>query len=141
MKRVDFYLLGDHNNPSRDQAVCRIANKVFQLGHSSFILTADREESARLDRLLWTFNPGSFIPHRLNTAEDLEPVPVLIGHEGPDPDQRDVLFSLRDEIPDSLDAYQRIVEVIGPSEEEKNLARDRYRRYKDQGYELHTHDI
>jgi DNA polymerase-3 subunit chi len=69
MTRIDFYLTNDTSNTGKDIAVCKLTHKAFRLGHNVYILTSNPEESAQLDRLLWTFSAGSFIPHGLDTGE------------------------------------------------------------------------
>jgi DNA polymerase-3 subunit chi len=141
MTRVDFYLLQDGAGAARELAVCRLTQKAFGLGHRVYILTSDFEEAGRLDKLLWTFHPGSFIPHALCTeAADPQP-PVLLGMSEPHESLQDVLISLAAEVPEWFSRFQRVAEIVGTSDDEKLRARSRYCFYRDRGYALQTHNL
>ncbi len=138
MTRVDFYLTRDID-PSL--AVCRLTNKVFRLGHQLYILTDNSAQSATLDQLLWTFNPGSFIPHGLYRADLDQEVPVLIGEQEPPENWHDVLISLASAIPSFFSRFGRVADVVGATEEAKQQARERFRFYRERGYSLQTHNL
>ncbi|MDH3671252.1 MAG: DNA polymerase III subunit chi [Gammaproteobacteria bacterium] len=138
MTRVDFYLTHDID-PSL--AVCRLTNKAFRLGHQLYILTENSEQSVTLDRLLWTFNPGSFIAHSLYNADLDQEVPVLIGEQEPPENWHDVLISLTLAIPSFFSRFGRVADVVGAAEEAKQQARERFRFYRERGYSLQTHNL
>ncbi|MFQ5545132.1 MAG: DNA polymerase III subunit chi [Acidiferrobacterales bacterium] len=138
MTRVDFYLTHDID-PSL--AVCRLTNKAFRLGHQLYILTENSEQSVTLDRLLWTFNPGSFIPHSFYNADLDQEVPILIGEQEPPENWHDVLISLASAIPSFFSRFGRVADVVGATEEAKQQARERFRFYRERGYSLQTHNL
>jgi len=141
MTRVDFYLLDQATEGGRDAAVCKLAHKAFRLGHRIYILTANHESAQRLDRLLWTFSAGSFIPHGLPGQTANADLPVLVGQEEPPAAFEDVLITLAPEVPECFSRFQRVAEVVGGGEDDKTLARGRFRFYRDRGYTLQTHKI
>ncbi len=145
MTRIDFYVAQNPDPGSTDVLVCRFVEKAFRNGHETYILTADARQSARLDDLLWTFSPGSFVPHQTGPDHDdtrLDPRPtVLIGHEEPPPAFNDILVSLRAQVPGCFSRFQRVAEFVGTGEEEKRQARVRFRYYRDRGYPLENHSI
>ena len=145
MTRIDFYVAQNPDAGSPALLVCRFVEKAFRNGHETYVLTADAQQSAHLDELLWTFSPGSFVPHQLipgsqNPAEDPLPA-VLIGHEEPPAACNDVLVSLRPEVPDCFSRFRRVAEFVGTGEEEKHQARVRFRYYRDRGYPLENHTV
>ncbi len=145
MTHIDFYVPQNPDVGNPDLLVCRFVEKAFRLGHETYILTADPQRSARLDELLWTFSPGSFIPHRLSrcgddSADDPHTT-VFIGHEEPPPTCHDILVSLRPEVPGCFSRFQRVAEFVGAEEEEKQQARIRFRFYRDRGYPLENHTV
>ena len=141
MTRIDFYLLADAPSGSQELAACKLANKAFNLGHRIYILTRGPEESGRLDQLLWTFSASSFVPHGLNSGQGSANVPVLIGDHEPPAGYDDVLISLAERVPEWFSRFQRVAEIVGSTETEKSLARERFRFYRDRGYELLTHNL
>ena len=138
--RVDFYLLSAAEE-SRALAVCRLVNKAYRLGPRVYILTTTPEESTELDRLLWTFNQGSFVPHRIY-REPLDPdTPVLIGHNTPPAAFADVLIPLTSKIPEYFDRFARVAELVPADETERTAARERFRYYRDRGCTVQTHNL
>lgn len=141
MTRVDFYLLSSANDNGKLLAACRLTHKAYRLKHRVYILTKNQDESTSLDRLLWTFHPGSFIPHQTR-AEPFDPaLPVLIGHDTPPAEFSDVLISLAPQVPDCFDRFGRVAELVGPDEHERAGARERFRLYRDRGCTVQTHNL
>ncbi len=141
MTRVDFYLIDHATDGSEDVAVCKLAHKAFRLGHRIYILTPDFSHAQRLDRLLWIFSDGSFIPHGLSSETTDADMPVLIGYDEPPAAHEDVLIQLAPQVPECFSRFQRVAEVVSGAGENKALARERFRFYRDRGYALQTHSI
>ena len=141
MTRIDFYLLDHATDGGKDAAVCKLAHKIFRLGHRIYILTRDHEGAQRLDQLLWTFSQGSFIPHGLGARPADIDMPVLIGREEPPAAHDDVLIQLTPQVPEFFSRFRRVAEVVDGRADEKTLARERFRFYRDRGYELQTHNL
>ena len=141
MTKIDFYLLGAGHN-SHALFACRLAEKVWRLGHRVYLLTVDQPAANELDDLLWTFSQGSFVPHALCKQEaDTDNHPVLIGHAEPPAALSDVLISLVPDVPAWFSRFTRVVEMVGASEDDKVRARERFRFYRERGYPLETHNI
>lgn len=140
MTRIDFYLLSD-SEQGKQLAACRLAHKAYRLKHRVYVLAASAEEASQLDRLLWTFNPGSFVPHQVHSGSVDPRLPVLIGHAAPPPEFTDVLISLAPEPPAFAERFARVAEIVGPDSSERTAARARFRAYRDRGFEVQTHDL
>lgn len=74
--QVDFYHL---TATPLERALPQIAAKVVETGQRLLIVSADAEQRRRIDQLLWTFRPDSFLPHAQAGAGDDSLQPVLIG--------------------------------------------------------------
>jgi len=135
MTRVDFYLA----NGDKHLAACKLVHKAFRLGHRIYLRTQDASETERLDELLWTFAAGSFIPHRRD-ANDAR-VPVVIGHEAPPESFNDVMVSLAHEVAPYYDRFQRVAEIVGAEDTDKQRARERFRFYRERGCSPETHTL
>ena len=141
-RRVDFYLLNRHLPDGRLRVACRLAQKIYKLGHRAYILTRDDREARQLDDLLWTFDQGSFVPHHRDTPDHGgESSPIVIGHDTPGSSGGNVLISLTEDAPACFDHFERIADVVDDLDEDKAKARERFRFYRDRGYDLDTHDI
>lgn len=142
MTRIDFYVLKSGPAGAAQMTACKLAEKAYQLGHRIYIHTGDADDARAVDELLWTFRAGSFIPHRLcETDEDF--APVLIGHGEPPEIRPDLLINLAGEStpPMFFSRFERVAEIVEPEEPQRGRARERFRFYRERGYELATHDI
>ena len=90
-----------------------------------------------------TFNQSSFIPHgRLTqTHSEYSNFPVVIGDQQPPESWNDVLISLLDDAPPYYTKFQRVIETVDFNEQEKALARKRFKFYRLQGHEPSTHHV
>lgn len=139
MTRVDFYILDKQSSP--ENFACSIVNKVFHKGMEIHIHTESRESAVRLDDYMWTFRDISFLPHVLADDSPGEATPVTIGWEGSTRPNQDVLLNLGNNIPEFAGTFARIIEIVPPENPARDQARDRYRQYRELGYELHNHEI
>jgi len=150
--QVDFYILGADSNDSRLRLACRITEKAVQSRQHVFVHSASQADARKLDELLWTFSQGSFIPHVI-VSERLEapPVePVIIGIDAPETEDDatsrlgenwDLLINLAPGVPAFFSRYARVAEVVDSDPSRREAGRERYRFYRDRGYELKTHTI
>jgi len=122
----------------------RLAGKIHRLGQRTYIHAQHEAQAKALDDLLWTFDQSSFIPHKMNgQAAATEPgISAVIGFRPPCDFNYNVLISLlEDEIPDYWREFERVAEVVGPDPKDKQCARDRFRRYREFGCNVDTHEI
>ena len=141
MTRIDFYLLNASEQAQKLDFACRLVEKAWQRGHRIYLHTPGPELSTRVDELLWSFRPASFIPHALADTDPRSTEPVLVGHDDCPPHCNDVLINLADEIPAFFSRFQRVSEIVSADEASRQRSRDNYRFYRDRGYPLHTHQL
>lgn len=137
--RVDFYILPDNGNQQR--FVCSLVNKIWQQGNYVYVHTNSREEAGMLDDLLWTFNDISFIPHTLDDPAAGDAVPVMLGWRDKAPEHCRIMVNLSEQVPAMAEKFDRIAEIVAGDEHQKKMARQRYRDYRERGYDLHDHKI
>lgn len=144
MTRIDFYIVSSDAPDARLTLACRLADKAMERKNKVFINATGPAEAARLDELLWTFSQGSFIPHRVVGAGDeragIEPVLIGSGREPPG-DSWDLMINLADAVPEFFSRYERVAEVVDGDEERRKQGRQRFKYYRDRGYELNTHQL
>ena len=135
MTRVDFYT----HATNRLETACKLSAKAVKQGLRVLILTPDMETSRKLDEMLWHLPATGFIPHC--RAEDplAEVTPVIISETGDVLHHDDVLFNLQHASPPIFSRFSRLVEIADKGHEEE--ARERYRFYRDRGYEIHHHKL
>lgn len=122
----------------------RLAMKLYEEGRRVRVLTPDEPSTEYLDRLLWTHVQGSFVPHcRVSAAIALD-TPVWVDHANEHPgdaQHADVLINLSARVPDFVGRFKRVADVVGADERAVAAGRERYKRYKSDGYALTHYDM
>jgi DNA polymerase III subunit chi len=141
MTSIDFYF----NAGDRLGVACRLAGKALQQKKRVLIYAPQAEVAQRIDRLLWTAQAVSFIPHCYAHDPLAAATPVLIaaGEQPPAPAGADcqVLLNLAEECPPFFERHERLLEVVAQDDEDKRAGRARYSFYRDRGYAIRNHDL
>lgn len=137
MTQIDFYT----HVPDRLRMACVLSSKAFARGLKVTVFCADETTVQRLDRMLWTTPAIGFIPHCAPDDPLAAVTPVILDCRGENLLNDEVLLNLRPEWPPFFSRYQRLVEIVGVDEADRGLARDRFRFYRDRGYDIRTHDV
>ncbi|WP_198262734.1 DNA polymerase III subunit chi [sulfur-oxidizing endosymbiont of Gigantopelta aegis] len=154
MTQVDFYILGENSQRQITSMVCRLCEKALAQELSVLIYVASPADAQQMDDLLWTYKANSFIAHSSHfTQTKLNSdyfYPVFI-HYPTAADKTDVvpirdqykqlLINLTTEIPSFFQKFTRMAEMVGKNNEEKAIARNRYRTYLQQGLSLNKYDL
>ena len=139
MPRVDFYLLSSESGI--DKFACIMASKAWTAGNNVYIHTDSEDTTKKLDDMLWTFRDISFIPHEIYNGNENIESPVTIGFGNLSPNHQQVLINLDGKIPEFANKFKRVIEIVENNDKKKERARDRYRQYKDNDYDIHDHKI
>lgn len=139
--RIDFYILPNTNPHGLPLLACRLTDKAFRLGQRVHIHTASADQAHTLDTLLWTFAPGSFVPHRLleGTRDDGEPI-TLHWTSAPPPTTLTII-NLSPTLPPGSTEVDRIIELVDDDPMRRDAGRERYRYYRQHGYILQSHNL
>lgn len=141
MTRIDFYIVDSKEADSQALIACRLAEKAYSLDNQIYIHTACETQTHDLDDLLWTYRAGSFIPHQRFDATAEQNCPVIIGHVEAPESINQVLINLDSAVPMFFSRFERVVEIVNQDEAMRQQARDRFKFYRDRGYDLHTHNL
>lgn len=136
--RAQFY----HNAEDPLALACELAARAFDAGRKVALRLPDATAARRLDQMLWTVDPRSFVPH-VTTDSPLAPeTPVVIGHvDAPAAwPHTDMLINLGDDVPPDFERFRLLVEIVGDSEAAKRPARGRWKHYRDRGLLLQAFD-
>lgn len=137
MTRVDFYF----NAPGKAEVARRLAAKAYQSGQCALLYTEDQALAAEMDRVLWTAQQLSFLPHVRCGHPLARRTPLLIGANADELAAADVLVNLSDAWPPCFSRFQRLMEIVTAEPNDRERARQRFRFYKERGYALETHDL
>lgn len=136
--QVDFYILEASSNAQSWFFACQLLEKIYANQQIAYIHTNSREEAERFDALLWTYREDSFLPHQLvQTSADFSS-PIVIGYEETI-FHGDILLNLSKSIPSFHHQFSQIIEIVFSEPVVQQLARERYKQYRDQGYKITTH--
>jgi DNA polymerase-3 subunit chi len=137
MTQVDFYF----NAADRFQVACRLAAKSLAAGRRLLIYAPEAELAARIDRTLWTWPATGFVPHCGLDAGLAAETPVLIANDERAPEGFDWLLNLGADCPPHFERFERLFEIVGADDAERDAGRGRYRFYKSRGYAIADHDL
>lgn len=145
MKQVDFYLISNQVVDAKYKLASRLASKLQRLQQSALLITDSADATAELDRVMWSFSDTSFLAHK-QLGETDKTSKIAIGGQNlvsPEVLENDyeVLINLSSKVPVFSHNISRIAEIVEASDESKALARQRYKHYQTEGFELKTHKI
>lgn len=136
MNRVDFYLLAENDPLACELFACRLCEQVYQKRLKIYMFTTDRDQALRLDERLWDFQDKSFIAHAIYP----ENAPVQIGTSTPQVENGfDVLINLTATVPAFFHQFIHIMEIVPSEQLLIAKARERFKYYRSQGWQLESH--
>lgn len=138
MTQIDFYVQVD----DKHETVRKLCTKALAAKAKLIVWTPDQETTQRLSHILWCVPSTGFLPHCL-AADPLSPhTPIVLACEGEAFVHDQILINLRAEVPAFFSRFERLIEIVSAGDDdEKRLARERFRFYRDRGYEIRTHDM
>jgi len=135
---IDFYF----NAGDRLEVACRLAGKALQQKKRVLIYAPEAGLAQKVDRLLWTAQAVSFIPHCATTDPLADETPVLIAIDDTPPVHGcEVLVNLSVECPPFFERHERLLEIVAQDDAERAAGRARFKFYRDRGYEMRSHDL
>jgi DNA polymerase-3 subunit chi len=137
MTRVDFHV----NAADKLGYGCRLVRKIYRAGGQVLVCCDDPARLAAFDRELWTFSPQDFIPHVMADDRLAPETPVLLAASADGVARPEVLVNLGDETPRGFARFERLIEIVGTDDPDRDRGRARWRFYRDRGYPLATHDV
>jgi DNA polymerase III subunit chi len=136
--RIEFHF----NAPERLQYACRLLRKAnaqnLRIG-----VVGSASALRQLDAALWTFSAVDFLPHSssADSTEVQNASPILLSQDADLCAGRSVLVNLGDDVPAGFDRFDRLIEIVAQDDHGRMTARQRWKHYTAQGYELLQHDL
>ncbi|OGA34180.1 MAG: DNA polymerase III subunit chi [Betaproteobacteria bacterium RIFCSPLOWO2_12_61_14] len=137
MTKVDFYT----GSADKLRTACQLSHKAMQSGVRVALSTPDAATADALDKLLWQFPATAFIPHCRSDAEEAAQCPVVLNSGNDRFPHYDLLISLHDECASFFSRFERVIEIVGQDAEDSRLGRERFKFYRDRGYDLSHIDL
>lgn len=134
MSEVSFYQL---RSTPLEKALPRLVEKIYA-NHKRVVILIDSEERLKeLNTILWTFSPGSFLPHGSKFEGKPEEQPVWLTTEIENPNQSNILIVTDESVIDKTQEYEKILDFFnGLDAASLQKARDRWIHYKKQNLPL-----
>ncbi|HXU92047.1 MAG TPA: DNA polymerase III subunit chi [Gallionella sp.] len=136
MTKVDFYT----GSEDKLRTACQLSHKAMQNGVRVVLSAPDKAVDA-LDKLLWQFPATAFIPHCRSDAAEAGEMPVVLDSGNERFPHHDLLISLHDECVPFFSRFERVIEIVSNDAEDSRLGRERFKFYRDRGYELSHTDL
>ena len=109
--------------------------------HQLVVFAPNAEVADRLDRQLWLQPAGSFVPHCRADSPLAGETPIIISASLATLNAHQQLLNLDDSVPPEFSRFDEVVEIVSQAGPDKLPARDRFKFYRERGYELHNQDI
>ena len=137
MTKVDFYT----GSKDKLRTACQLSHKAMQNGVRVILSAPDPTTRDALDKLLWHYPATAFIPHCRDEADDAAQMPVVLNHGSEKFPHHDLLISLHNECMPFFSRFERVIEIVSHDAEDSRLGRERFKFYRDRGYELSHIDL
>ncbi len=120
-----------------EQALPELVAKAVERGHRVLVLAGSPERVGVLDAALWTYDPGSFIPHSAAQDKYAAEQPVFLSTEDKNVNAATVLMLTDGATSAHVGDYAMLCEIFdGNDDEVVTAARARWKSYKDAGHTL-----
>jgi DNA polymerase-3 subunit chi len=137
MTQIDFYF----HVEDKLKTACTLSAKAYARGLRVLAYCTDRDAGQKFSRMLWTAPAIGFVPHCTPDHRLAGVTPVIVDCDGAALAHDDVLLNLRSELPSFFSRFQRLIEIVSIDEEDRRQARERFKFYRDRGYDIRSHDL
>lgn len=137
MTEVKFFF----NAPHRLQFACKWAKSAVDSGKRLVVFAPDEATASEFDRLLWTYSPLAFVPHVRAEHALAKETPVVIALADSVLPHHETLLNLSNEPPPFFSRFEYLREIVSQEAEDRNIARNRFKFYKDRGFDVQTQDL
>ena len=138
MTKVDFHILPSIQEEDRLLYVARLTQKARKQSLDVLIAVEDDLQKSALSERLWNLSSESFLAHE---SVDDNYCSIQISTNDNCGQHHQVLINLRKQTPAYFSRFERLFEVVSQEPSILATSRERYRFYKDRGYQLSQHDL
>ena len=133
---VSFYQLTTH---PLEKVLPKILEKVYESKMKALVLADSQERKEFLNSLLWTYSPGSFLPHGMEGGilTDAEDTPIWIALEADNRNNANVLVLTGGVSHNDLAGFARCVDIFdGNDASAVSSALERRAKYQSSGHKV-----
>lgn len=132
MTSVLFY----SNISDKQAALLLLVQQALAKRHLVTVMAVDEGQAQGYGEALWQSNKASFFPNVLAQHDLVKETPVILDWQENRLCQDDILINLSQKQLTTFSRFRRLVELVGTDELDKVSARERYKFYRDRGYEI-----
>ncbi|MEN9995446.1 MAG: polymerase subunit chi [Pseudomonadota bacterium] len=141
MTQVDFHF----NAPDKWLYSSRLLRKANAQGKRVGVW-CDADSGHRLNQSLWQLAATDFVSHCLisDSPERVSRSSIVMAEDWTALRQLpklDVYLNLNHSVPSDLNQLARLIEVVGPDEDDKGNARQRWKHYTQLGFVINRYDL
>jgi DNA polymerase-3 subunit chi len=133
MTYIDFYF----NVENKLNKIYGIIEKEIFRKRKMFVAVNDLSSAEALSNFLYTHSVSSFLPHTIGSYEKSIPIHIDWEHRLT---SDDFIINLKPDVSPLFSRYLRLIEIVSHEEEDKKMARERLKFYRDRGYEIQLID-
>ncbi|HCU67594.1 MAG TPA: DNA polymerase III subunit chi [Rheinheimera sp.] len=111
---------------------CQLCAAMYRQNLKVFVYCANQQDAEQVDEVLWQFDAHSFVPHNLVGEGPARGAPVEISWLPPK-NNRQVLINLTAAVPAFANRFSQIIEFVPAAESDKDIARQKYKHYRQLG--------
>lgn len=117
--------------------LCQLAEQQYATGKRVLVRVQDENQAVTLDRFMWTWEKGSFLPHACNNGSvDCLEEPIVITAKENNPNGATVLIMGQPCARDFISRFELAIDFAEVYDKQlAELARERFRSYRDDGFE------
>ena len=133
MTQVEFVKL---KRPERARVLCDLAEDYYLDGQRVLIVTHDDNQGVTLDRFMWTWKKGAFVPHVYdNGSVEVHDEPVVIVAAEENPNGAGVLIMGAPCSTGFIRHFQHVIDFAETFDEARlEESRERFRSYRALGF-------
>jgi len=137
LTEVFFY----HGASDKVAAASALLGGAYAQKKPMLVFAPENDVASAVDRSLWVNSALSFIPHCRADSPLAGETPILITDDLAAPQQTERLMNLGKAVPPGFERFQRLIEVVGQDDEDRQAARQRVALYKQSGCEVRYFDL
>lgn len=118
------------------KALPKLLERAFASGYRACVAAESDDVVEQLNKLLWSYDPDSFLPHGSDKDNQPEKQPILLS-TSTEPLNGANLLVITDGRKIDSHRFERILDIFdGNDPQATNSARERWKEYKNSGYEV-----
>ncbi|HFQ5589313.1 TPA: DNA polymerase III subunit chi [Vibrio vulnificus] len=146
MQRATFYIVRENTPQATPEGfahyVVFLAHHFAKQGAKVYLNGESKRHAEQIAEYFWQVEPAQFVAHNLVGEGPKYATNIEIGHEGVKPSwNRQLVINLAKNETTFANKFAEVVDFVPCEEKAKQLARERYKIYRQAGYQLQTIEI